>query len=64
MPWWHTLAAGGATWAWLRAALAKTDRIGLGTGLLLQFCVTTSAVVAQVFATLGRCSLAGSFSGL
>ena len=33
MPWWHTGATGGAAWPWLGAALAKTDRILVGTGV-------------------------------
>ena len=33
MPWWHTGASGGAAWPWLGAALAKTDKIVIGTGI-------------------------------
>ncbi|MBV9177487.1 MAG: LLM class flavin-dependent oxidoreductase [Nitrososphaeraceae archaeon] len=33
MPWWHTGASGGAAWPWLGAALAKTNKIIIGTGI-------------------------------
>jgi len=53
MPWWHTGATGGAAWPWLGAALAKTDRIVVGTGVTTPILRYNPAVVAQVFATLG-----------
>ena len=53
MPWWHTGASGGAAWPWLGAALAKTSKIGLGTGLTPPILRYHPAIVAQVFATLG-----------
>jgi coenzyme F420-dependent glucose-6-phosphate dehydrogenase len=53
MPWWHTGASGGAAWPWLGAALAKTSKIGIGTGLTPPILRYHPAIVAQVFATLG-----------
>jgi len=38
---------------WLGAALAKTDRIVVGTGVTAPILRHNHAVVAQVFATLG-----------
>jgi coenzyme F420-dependent glucose-6-phosphate dehydrogenase len=52
MPWWHSGAAGGAAWPWLGAALAKTERISMGTGVTAPILRYNPAVVAQVFATL------------
>jgi alkanesulfonate monooxygenase SsuD/methylene tetrahydromethanopterin reductase-like flavin-dependent oxidoreductase (luciferase family) len=42
-----------AAWPWLGPALAKTDRIELGTGVTAPISRYNPAVVAQVFATLG-----------
>jgi coenzyme F420-dependent glucose-6-phosphate dehydrogenase len=53
MPWWHTGAAGGAAWPWLGAALARTNRIVMGTGVTPPILRYHPAIVAQVFATLG-----------
>lgn len=52
MPWWHTGAAGGAAWPWLGAALARTQKITIGTGVTAPILRYHPAVVAQVFATL------------
>jgi coenzyme F420-dependent glucose-6-phosphate dehydrogenase len=52
MPWWHTAAAGGAAWPWLGAALARTQKITIGTGVTAPILRYHPAVVAQVFATL------------
>ena len=64
MPWWHTGATGGAAWPWLGAALAKTDRIVLGTGVTVPILRYNPAVVAQVFATLGYMFPGRVFLGL
>jgi alkanesulfonate monooxygenase SsuD/methylene tetrahydromethanopterin reductase-like flavin-dependent oxidoreductase (luciferase family) len=64
MPWWHTGASCGAAWPWLGAALAKTDRIVLGTGLLHQFYATTLQLWPRSLLYLDICSPAESFSGL
>jgi coenzyme F420-dependent glucose-6-phosphate dehydrogenase len=53
MPWWHTGASGGAAWPWLGAALAKTGKIVVGTGVTAPTLRYNPAIVAQVFATLG-----------
>jgi G6PDH family F420-dependent oxidoreductase len=53
MPWSHTGASGGAAWPWLGAALAKTNRIKIGTGVTSPILRYHPAIVAQVFATLG-----------
>jgi coenzyme F420-dependent glucose-6-phosphate dehydrogenase len=53
MPWWHSGAAGGAAWPWLGAALARTERIVMGTGVTAPILRYHPAIVAQVFATLG-----------
>src|SRR5919205_1451309 len=53
MPWWDTGASGGAAWPWLDAALAKTARITIGTGITPPILRYNPAIVAQVFATLG-----------
>jgi coenzyme F420-dependent glucose-6-phosphate dehydrogenase len=53
MPWWHTGASGAAAWPWMGAALAKTNSIGVGTGVTAPILRYKPAVVAQVFATLG-----------
>ncbi|MGB7675185.1 MAG: LLM class flavin-dependent oxidoreductase [Nitrososphaeraceae archaeon] len=52
MPWWDTGASGGAAWPWLGAALAKTQRISIGTGVTAPILRYHPAIVAQVFATL------------
>ena len=64
MPSWHTGAAGGAAWPWLGAALAKTDRIVVGTGVTAPILRYNPAVVAQVFATLGYMFPGRIFLGL
>jgi len=53
MPWWHSGAAGGAAWPWLGAALARTEKIVMGTGVRAPILRYHPAIVAQVFATLG-----------
>src|SRR5919109_2383881 len=53
MPWWNTGASGGAAWPWLRAALARTNKITIGTGVTAPILRYHPAIVAQVFATLG-----------
>lgn len=53
MPWWNTGASGGAAWPWMGAALAKTSKIKIGTGVTAPILRYHPAVVAQVFATLG-----------
>jgi coenzyme F420-dependent glucose-6-phosphate dehydrogenase len=53
MPWWHTGSSGGAAWPWIGAALAKTTKIILGTGVTPPILRYHPAIVAQVFATLG-----------
>ena len=52
MPWWHTGASGGAAWPWLGSALAKTERLIIGTGVTTPILRYHPAIVAQVFATL------------
>jgi coenzyme F420-dependent glucose-6-phosphate dehydrogenase len=64
MPWWHTGATCGAAWPWLGAALAKTDRILVGTGVTAPILRYNPAIVAQVFATLGYMFPGGVFLGL
>jgi coenzyme F420-dependent glucose-6-phosphate dehydrogenase len=64
MPWWHTGASGGAAWPWLGAALAKTDRIVVGTGVTAPILRYNPTVVAQVFATLGYMFPGRVFLGL
>lgn len=53
MPWWHTGSSGGAAWPWIGAALAKTSKIIVGTGVTPPILRYHPAIVAQVFATLG-----------
>jgi coenzyme F420-dependent glucose-6-phosphate dehydrogenase len=53
MPWWHTGSSGGAAWPWIGAALAKTTKIIVGTGVTPPILRYHPAIVAQVFATLG-----------
>ena len=53
MPWWDSGASGGAAWPWVGAALAKTNRISIGTGVTAPILRYHPAIVAQVFATLG-----------
>ena len=53
MPWWNTGASGGAAWPWLGAALARTNKITMGTGVTAPILRYHPAIVAQVFATLG-----------
>jgi coenzyme F420-dependent glucose-6-phosphate dehydrogenase len=52
MPWWDSGASGGAAWPWMGAALAKTQRISIGTGVTAPILRYHPAVVAQVFASL------------
>jgi coenzyme F420-dependent glucose-6-phosphate dehydrogenase len=53
MPWWHTGSSGGAAWPWIGAALAKTNKIILGTGVTQPIYRYHPAIVDKVFATLG-----------
>jgi len=53
MPWWNTGASGGAAWPWMGAALARTNKITIGTGVTSPILRYHPAIVAQVFATLG-----------
>ncbi|HEY7078957.1 MAG TPA: TIGR03557 family F420-dependent LLM class oxidoreductase [Nitrososphaeraceae archaeon] len=53
MPWWHDGGFAGATWPWLGAALAKTNRIHIGTSVTAPILRYHPAIVAQVFSTLG-----------
>jgi coenzyme F420-dependent glucose-6-phosphate dehydrogenase len=53
MTWWNSGASGGAAWPWLGAALAKTTKIVIGTGVTAPILRYHPAIVAQVFATLG-----------
>jgi len=53
MPWWNTGASAGAAWPWLGAALARTNKITIGTGVTAPILRYHPAIVAQVFATLG-----------
>jgi coenzyme F420-dependent glucose-6-phosphate dehydrogenase len=64
MPWWHTGASCGAAWPWLGAALAKTDKIIVGTGVTAPILRYNPAIVAQVFATLGYMFPGRVFLGL
>ena len=52
MPWWNTKASGGAAWPWMGAALAKTTKLVIGTGVTAPILRYHPAIVAQVFATL------------
>ena len=52
MPWWNTGASGGAAWPWMGAALAKTTKLVIGTGVTAPILRYHPAIVAQVFATL------------
>lgn len=52
MPWWDTGASGGAAWPWMGAALAKTSKLAIGTGVTAPILRYHPAIVAQVFATL------------
>ena len=53
MPWWNTGASGGAAWPWMGAALARTNRIMVGTGVTAPILRYHPAIVANIFATLG-----------
>ena len=64
MPWWHSGASCGAAWPWLGAALAKTDKIIVGTGVTAPILRYNPAIVAQVFATLGYMFPGRVFLGL
>lgn len=52
MPWWNTGASGGAAWPWMGAALARTTKLVIGTGVTAPILRYHPAIVAQVFATL------------
>src|SRR5688572_8886238 len=56
--------AGRAAWPWLGAALARTDRIAIGTGVTAPILRYHPAIVAQVFATLGSMFPGRVFLGL
>jgi coenzyme F420-dependent glucose-6-phosphate dehydrogenase len=53
MPWWHDGGFAGATWPWLGAALAKTNKIHVGTSVTAPILRYHPAIVAQAFSTLG-----------
>ncbi|HET6808623.1 MAG TPA: LLM class flavin-dependent oxidoreductase [Nitrososphaera sp.] len=57
-------ATGGAAWPWIGAALAKIDRIVVGTGVTAPILRYNPTVVAQVFATLGYMFPGRVFLGL
>ncbi|ALI35923.1 F420-dependent glucose-6-phosphate dehydrogenase [Candidatus Nitrosocosmicus oleophilus] len=48
MPWWDTGASGGAAWPWMGAALAKTTKLVIGTGVTAPILRYHPAIVAQV----------------
>lgn len=52
-PWWHSGAECGAAWPWLGAALERTDRIRIGTGVTAPVGRYHPGLVAQSAATLG-----------
>ena len=52
-PWWHTGAHCGAAHPWLGAALERTDRVRIGTGVTPPIARYHPGYLAQVFATLG-----------
>jgi coenzyme F420-dependent glucose-6-phosphate dehydrogenase len=52
MPWWNSGASGGAAWPWMEAALARTTKLVIGTGVTAPILRYHPAIVAQVFATL------------
>lgn len=52
-PWWHTDAECGAAWPWLGAALERTERVRLGTGVTPPIARYHPGMIAQAFATLG-----------
>ncbi|WP_458744534.1 LLM class flavin-dependent oxidoreductase [Candidatus Nitrosocosmicus sp. T] len=52
MPWWNSGASGGAAWPWMGAALARTTKLVIGTGVTAPILRYHPAIVAQVFATL------------
>ncbi len=64
MPWWNSGASGGAAWPWMGTALAKTQRISIGTGVTAPILRYHPAVVAQVFATLAYMFANRVFLGL
>lgn len=52
-PWWHTGAECGAAWPWLGAALERTDRVRMGTGVTAPVARYHPGLIAQAVATLG-----------
>ena len=64
MPRWHTGAMAGAAWPWCGAALAKTDRIVVGTGVIVSILRYNPGLWRRFLLRLDICSLAGSFLGL
>ena len=52
MPWWDSGASGGAAGPWMGAALARTTKLAIGTGVTAPILRYHPAIVAQVFATL------------
>jgi len=52
-PWWHTGAECGAAWPWLGAAMERTDRVRMGTGVTPPIARYHPGTIAQAFATLG-----------
>ncbi|MFB6220059.1 MAG: TIGR03557 family F420-dependent LLM class oxidoreductase [Halolamina sp.] len=51
-PWWHTGAHCGAAWPWLGAALERTERVRMGTGVTAPIARYHPGLIAQTFATL------------
>jgi alkanesulfonate monooxygenase SsuD/methylene tetrahydromethanopterin reductase-like flavin-dependent oxidoreductase (luciferase family) len=64
MPWWDSGASGGAAWPWLGTALAKRDKIMMGTGVTAPILRYHPAIVAQIFATLAYMFLNRVFLGI
>jgi coenzyme F420-dependent glucose-6-phosphate dehydrogenase len=52
-PWWHSGASCGAAWPWLGAALERTDRVRMGTGVTAPIARYHPGLLAQSVATLG-----------
>ena len=51
-PWWHSGGSCGAAWPWLGAALERTDRVRMGTGVTAPIARYHPGLVAQAVATL------------
>jgi len=52
MPWWNSGGFVGAAWPWMGAALERTAKLVIGTGVTAPILRYHPAIVAQVFATL------------